>query len=124
MKKTILIIIVIALSVVLSACRLEKVKFGGVRMMYGTNEAGRIAYDISTFTGIEQGEVQAETGQVILFSYLVDLDKGALFIEWQDPDGEVMWQKNIENSDQGEVDIEINSPGTHKILIRGSTSNI
>lgn len=108
------------LAVLLSACELNNVKFGEVRMMYGTNEEGRISYDISTFTGVEKGQLQAQTGETILFSYKVVLDAGSLVIEWQDPQGAVVWRKNLLESDHGDDEIEIESPGTFTIFIQGS----
>ena len=119
MKKKYQILIIIILSIILSACELDKLKFGEVRMMYGSNEAGRISYDISTFTGNESGELEAETGEVISFTYSIDLDKGALVIEWQDPQGEVIWRKNFEESEIGEDEIEILSAGTYRVFVRG-----
>jgi hypothetical protein len=88
-------------------------------MMYGTNEDGRISYDIRTFTGIERGSVQAETGETISFTYQAVLDKGSLMIEWQDPNGVVMWQKNLVESDQGAEEIEIKSSGEYVIITQG-----
>ena len=119
MKWNRLILFIITLPVILSACKFGKVKFGEVRMMYGTNEAGRIAYDISTFTGTESGEFEAETGQLISFTYSVDLEKGALFIEWQDPQGEVVWEKEFSESEHGEGEFGTLSPGIYRILVRG-----
>ena len=119
MKKNSLLLITIMLALLLSACELSKLKFGEVRMMYGTNEAGRISYDISTFTGIERGRLQVEPGKKIAFVYEVDLDKGTILIEWQDPQGEVIWQKNLDASDQGDEEIEVISPGTYTIFIQG-----
>lgn len=112
-------LITIVLSILVSGCNLSKVKIGEVRMMYGSNEEGRISYDISTFTGIERGSVQAETGQNISFTYQAVLDKGSLVIEWQDPHGEVMWQKNLVESDIGDDEIEIDTPGEYMIFIQG-----
>jgi hypothetical protein len=89
-------------------------------MMYGSNEDGRISYNISTFSGIERGSVQVETGQSISFTYQAVLDKGSLVIEWQDPQGEVMWRKNLVESDHGDDEIEIVSPGKYTIMIQGS----
>jgi len=119
MKKKYQILIIIILSIILSACELDKLKFGEVRMMYGSNEAGRISYDISTFTGTESGELEAETGGVISFTYSIDLDKGALVIEWQDPQGEVIWRKIFEESEIGEYEIEVLSAGTYRVFVRG-----
>jgi hypothetical protein len=119
MNRKRIILITFILSVLLSACEFDKVKFGEVRMMYGTNEAGRISYDISTFTGTESGEFDAETDELISFTYSVDLDKGALFIEWQDPQGKVVWEKELSESDHGEGEFGTLSPGIYRILIRG-----
>lgn len=119
MKRNRFVLFILILPVLLSACEFDKVKFGEVRMMYGTNEAGRIAYDISTFTGTESGEFEAETGQLISFTYSVDLEKGALFIEWQDPQGEVVWEKELSESDHGGGEFGALSPGVYRILVRG-----
>jgi len=119
MKKKYLILIIILLSIILSACELDKLKFGEVRMMYGNNAAGRISYDISTFTGTESGEFEAETGEVISFTYSIELDKGALVIEWQDPHGEVIWHKTFEESEIGEDEFEILSAGTYRVFVSG-----
>jgi hypothetical protein len=120
MKKYVIILIALILAILFSACELDNLKFGEVRMMYGTNETGRISYDITTFTGTEKGEFQAETGQKIFFTYTADLDKGKLLIEWQDPQGDMIWQKNFKGSDRGQVELETGSPGTYTILIRGA----
>ena len=119
MKIKTLLVIATILAFLLSGCELSKVKFGEVRMMYGTNEAGRISYDISTFTGIESGQLQAEAGQIISYTYQTVLDKGELVIEWQNPQGEVVWQKNFVESAQGGDEIEIVSPGKYIIIIQG-----
>jgi hypothetical protein len=119
MKKNVLLLVIIILSILLSACELDKLKFGEVRMMYGANEAGRISYDISTFTGTENGELEAEIDAVITFTYSVELNKGTLLIEWQDPQSEVVWQKEFVESEYGEDELEIRSQGIYKVFIRG-----
>ena len=119
MKTKCILLITAILSILLSGCNLSKVKIGEVRMMYGSNEEGHISYDISTFTGIESGSVQAETGQIISFTYQVVLDKGSLVIEWQDPAGEVEWRKILVEDDLGKDEIRIKSAGKHTILIQG-----
>ncbi len=114
-----IMLITTILSILLSSCNLSRVKIGEVRMMSGSNEDGRISYDIGTFTGIETGSLQAETGQTISFTYQVVLDKGGLVIEWQDPQGELMWRKNFVESAHGDDEINIISPGKYTILIQG-----
>ena len=120
MKKYSLLLLVITLSVLISGCSLDKLKVGEVRMMYGTNEAGRISYEIRTFTGTESGDLEAAAGQWIAFTYAVELDKGTLFVAWQDPQGDVIWQKDFSESDQGEGEFEALSSGSYQVFIRGT----
>jgi hypothetical protein len=116
-QKTLLMIILISFA--LCACNLGKLRVGEVRMMYGTNEADHIAYEFKTFTGIEKGQIEVEHGAVIIFNYSIELDKGELLIEWQDPQGEVVWQKDFYKSITGENEIAIVLPGTYRIFISG-----
>ncbi len=111
-----ILLITAILSILLSGCEL---KFGEVRMMFGTNEEGHISYTITTFTGIESGSVQAERGQIISFNYQAAISKGSLIIEWQDPAGEVEWRKILVEDDHGKDEFRIESAGKHTILIQG-----
>ncbi|UCD99656.1 MAG: hypothetical protein JSV42_02690 [Chloroflexota bacterium] len=119
MKNINSLLIIILMSFVLSACDFGKLRVGEVRMMYGSNDVDRISYDIKTFTGIEKGEIEVEPGAVIVFNYSVELDKGELFIEWQDPQGQVVWQKDFNKSITGENEIKMVLPGTYRIFISG-----
>ena len=110
------------LMLLMSSCDYSKIKFGDVRMMFGSNEDGHISYTFSTFTGFERGSAQAESGQIIKFDYQVNVDNGTLNIEWQDPAGVVIWQKSLLGSDQGNDDIVIESPGEYAIIIQGRDS--
>ena len=110
------------LMLLMSSCDYSKIKFGDVRMMFGSNEDGHISYTFSTFTGFERGSAQAESGQIINFDYQVNVDQGTLNIEWQDPAGVVVWQKSLLGSDQGNDDIVIESPGEYTIIIQGRDS--
>jgi hypothetical protein len=114
-----ILLITAILSILLSGCELSKVKFGEVRMMFGTNEEGHISYTCTTFTGIESGRVQAERGQIISFNYQATISKGSLIIEWHDPAGEVEWRKILVVEDHGKEEIKIESAGKHTILIQG-----
>ena len=114
-----ILLITAILSILLSGCELNKVKFGEVRMMFGTNEEGHISYTCTTFTGIESGSVQAERGQIISFNYQAAISKGSLIIEWQDPAGGVEWRKILVEDDHGKDELLIESAGKHIILIQG-----
>ena len=114
-----LIFIATILAILLSSCEYSKIKFGEVRMMYGSNENGHISYDISTFTGFESVSAQVATGEIISFEYEAIVDKGNPIIEWQDPTGVVVWRKNLLESDHGHDDIVVESSGIYTIIIQG-----
>ena len=114
-----ILLIIVILSIGVSSCNFSKVKVGEVRMMYGSNEDGHIAYDISTFTGVERGSMKAEAGQIISFIYQAVLEKGRLVIEWQDPQGEVVWRKDLSGSEAGDENIVVDNSGEYIVLIQG-----
>ena len=111
--------ITIALAALLSGCDLNNVKIGGIRVMDGINEEGHISYNYSIFTGFESGSMQADTGQIFSFYYEATVIKGSLIIEWQDPNGGVVWRKNLVESDSGKDEIVIEFPGRYTIVIQG-----
>ena len=56
---------------------------------------------------------------MISYSYALDIHKGSLIIEWQDPEGEVAWHEVFETSIQGKNEIPVGTPGTYTIIIQG-----
>lgn len=117
-----ILIIIIMGAVLLSGCDFSRVKIGEVRMMYGSNEDGHISYNYSTFTGIENGSVQVEEAQTISFDFDVTVSKGSLNIEWQDPNKEVVWRKNLVESDRGYDQITVETSGIYWIIIQGTNA--
>ena len=111
------------MTLLLSSCEFSNIKIGEVRMMFGSNEDGHISYTFSTFTGFERGSAQAERGQIINFEYQANVDQGTLIIEWQDPAGEVMWQKSLLGEDLGNNEFVIESPGEYTIIIQGKDAS-
>jgi hypothetical protein len=107
------------IALLLSGCDFSRIKFGEVRMMYGSNDDEHISYNYSTFTGIENGSALVEAGQTISFDYDVKVDKGSLMIEWQAPDGKDVWQKRLVESDRGNDEIIAQSSGKYTIIIQG-----
>ena len=110
------------LALLLSGCDFSKIRIGEVRMMYGSNEDEHISYNYSTFTGIENGRALVEAGQTISFNYDVTVDKGSLMIEWQDPDGNAVWQKRLVENDRGDDFIIAQSSGKYTVIIQGKNA--
>ena len=113
---------ILILVILLSGCDFTKIRVGEVRVMYGSNEDGHISYDFKTFTGFESGSAQVEKGEIIFFDYQATVDKGSLLIEWQDPNGEIVWQENLSESDRGNVEIGIETSGKYTIIIQGKNA--
>jgi hypothetical protein len=115
-------VFILILVILLSGCDYTKIKVGEVRVMYGSNEDGHISYDFKTFTGFESGSAQVEKGEIIFFDYQATVDKGSLLIEWQDPNGEIVWQENLSESERGNVEIGIETSGKYTIIIQGKNA--
>ena len=116
-----LLLTIIIITAVLSGCDFtSKIKIGEVRLgMFGDNEDGLMLYSYRTFTGTESDLIQAQQGQTISFSYALDVNKGSLLIEWQDPEGEVAWHEVFETSVQGTNIIPVLIDGPYTIIIQG-----
>ena len=112
-------VIALFLAPLFSGCDFTKIKVGEVRMMYGSNEDGHISYDFKTFTGFESGNTLVERGETIFFDYHATITRGSLLIEWQNPSGEIVWQKTLSESDRGNVEIGIDTSGKYSIIIQG-----
>jgi len=118
-----LLYIAIALTVLVSGCNANSIIDGDVRMNIRTHGDGQISRIYNTFTGFENESLEAEMGQTISIDYEATLDEGLLIIEWQDPNGTVIWQKILAESESGRENIGILSPGRHTIAIQGKKAS-
>ena len=116
-----LLFTVLIIATLLSGCDFSsKIRIGEVRLgMFGDNKGSYMNYSYGTFTGVESDQVQAINGQTIAFPYVVSVNKGSVLIEWQDPEGEVVWQKRFESNAQGVIEIPVATTGTYTIIIQG-----
>ena len=109
------------LAILLCGCDISnKIKIGEVRLgMYGDKSDSRLYYSYGTFSGIESNQVQVDQGQIIAFSYNLNVNKGSLIIEWQNPQGQVTWKQVFESQAQGSEVIPADLAGSHTIIIQG-----
>ena len=116
-----LLIITLIVGILTSGCDFSsKIKIGDVRLgMFGDNEIGYLSYSYRTFTGVESNKVSVQNGDTLAFSYQVSVNKGSLNIEWQDPDGEIVWQEIFTTDAQGDIEIPMGTAGSYKIIIQG-----
>jgi hypothetical protein len=88
-----------------------------------TKGDGQISRIYNTFNGIENESLETEMGQTISIDYEATVNEGILIIKWQDPNGAVIWQKNLAESESGSENIDIKSPGRHTIAIQGKKAS-
>ena len=118
-----LLYIAIALTVLVSGCSSNSIIDGDVRMNIRTHGDGQIARIYDTFTGFENESLETEMGQTISIDYEATVNEGILIIEWQDPNGAVIWQKILAESESGSENIDIMFPGRHTISIQGKKAS-
>ena len=115
--------IVIALLIFVSGCNSNDVMDSDVRINIRTNHHGQIARVYKTFSGYESENLEGEVGKTISFAYEATVEKGRLIIEWQDPNGVVIWRQVLVESQSGSENIVIKSPGKYKIAIQGKEAS-
>ena len=113
-----LLYIAIALTVLVSGCSSNDIFDNDARIRIRTDHGGQISRVYKTFTGFESEYLETAMGKTISFAYEATIDKGRLIIEWQDPNGAVIWRQILEESERSKVDIAIKSPGSYKIVIQ------
>ena len=118
-----LLYIAIALTVLVSGCSSNSIIDGDVRMNIRTHGDGQIARIYDTFTGFENESLETEMGQTISIDYEATVNEGILIIEWHDPNGAVIWQKILAESESGHENIDIKYPGKHTIAIQGKKAS-
>ena len=120
----ILLCIVIALAILVSGCSSKNnIIDSDVRMNIQTNQEGRISRIYDTFSGFERGSLETKMDQTIFFDYEATVNNGSLIIEWQDPNGSVVWRMVLAESGGGNDDILIKSSGRYTIVIQGKETS-
>ena len=118
-----LLYIIITLTVLVSGCNSNNIVDSDVRINIRANQHGQIARVYKTFTGYVSENLKSEVGKTISFAYEATVIEGRLIIEWQDPNGAVIWRQILEGSERGNVDIVIKSPGMYRIAIQGKEAS-
>ena len=118
-----LLYIIITLTVLVSGCNSNNIVDSDVRINIRANQHGQIARVYKTFTGYVSENLKSEVGKTISFAYEATVIEGRLIIEWQDPNGAVIWRQILEGSERGNVDIVIKSPGIYRIVIQGKEAS-
>lgn len=85
----------------------------------GSNLPGRMTYRYALFTGQESGSLEAELGQTIALSYEATVNEGTLSIEVRGPQGQIIWQVQLEGDEAESVQIPVPEAGKHTVTMVG-----
>jgi hypothetical protein len=106
-------------SLLLAACGQSKLQVGWV----GTSTANQFSYRYETFTGTERKSIRLTAGETLPLTYAVEVDKGALTLAVQNPDGETLWEETFEEADGGEtIELSAEQTGTYTLLVQGENT--
>ena len=111
--------ITIAIAVMMIGCSSIPSVNSDMRMNVQIGQNGRIAKLYDTFSGVERGSLEIESGQRIRFSYEATVQEGSLAVRWLDPNGAVAWQRVLSESASGTEEIVSESPGRYTIVVKG-----
>lgn len=114
--KTVLILALsLLLAGLLAGCQADTVEIG----MVETKLANDWRASYTTFTGTKTDRLQAEAGQTLRLGYDVEVSKGTLTIEVQNPDDGVVWDLSLAEGDSGAVEVPVEQEGTYTLVLRG-----
>jgi len=84
-------LVLLALAIVLAGC-------GSTSLKYGWHESSSRAHKSAryeTFDGLEKATIRAAAGQTLTLDYDLEVNKGALTLAVDGPDGTPLWQRTF-----------------------------
>lgn len=89
----------------------------------GSRPSGHITSTYESFTGVERGEIQVNSGQAIVLDYQAALTAGGITIKVENPRGETIWQMAVPAGEQASprnAEIRVHDSGRYTIVVEGS----
>jgi len=115
-KQTIgLLLTALMAAVILAACGFSTVQIG----MLENHLPGMWQASYATFTGTKTDSFRADTGQTLFLKYDVQVEKGTLDIQVKNPDGELVWDGDMQKDESGTAQVALKQPGRYNLLIEG-----
>jgi hypothetical protein len=115
-KRTIMwIAIAVAFTGLVAACGQSSLEIG----MVETNLPGRWEASYTTFTGTKDDTIRAQAGQILEFTYDVQVDKGDLSISVDRHDREALWEVSLQEDARDAVEIALDRDGPYTIVVEG-----
>jgi hypothetical protein len=97
----------------LTSC--SSTKIGWVEMNYGNDFEA--SYQL--FDGEERERIQLDAGDSFSLSYEVDVDDGALTIQFADPDGDAIWEETFMEDEEDVFDFTAKASGRYSLIVTG-----
>jgi hypothetical protein len=97
----------------LTSC--SSTKIGWVEMNYGNDFEA--SYQL--FDGEERERIQLDAGDSFSLSYEVDVDDGALTIQFVDPDGDAIWEETFMEDEEDVFDFTAKASGRYSLIVTG-----
>lgn len=94
-----------------------------VRILYrGSQTPGHMAYRYRRLDGDAGTSLRASAGETVVLSYDVEVDRGALRLALEAPDGHVAWEQTLTRSERGRVEVPIDRSGSQRLVVHGSAA--
>lgn len=115
MKKRLILLFLLPLFL-LTSCSTTKI--GWVEMNYGNDFEA--SYQL--FDGEERERIQLDAGDTFSLSYEVDVEDGALTIQFIDPDGDAVWEETFLESEENVFDFTAEASGRYSLIVAGDNA--
>jgi len=112
MKKYLFLLLLLPVFL-LTSC--SSTKIGWVEMNYGNDFEA--SYQL--FDGEERERIQLDAGDTFSLSYEVDVDDGALTIQFVDPDGNAFWEETFLEDEENVFDFTAKASGRYSLVVAG-----
>lgn len=80
----------------------------------------RASYE--TFSGVERQDVRLESDQTLSLQHDVNVNKGALSVQVQNPDGDAAWETSFRETQRLNVEVPLRQSGIYHIVIKGDNT--
>ena len=115
MKKRLILLFLLPLFL-LTSCSTTKI--GWVEMNYGNDFEA--SYQL--FDGEERERIQLDAGDTFSLSYEVDVEDGALTIQFIDPDGDAVWEETFLEGEENVFDFTVEASGRYILVVTGDNA--
>lgn len=115
MKKYLILLLLLPVFL-LTSCSTTKV--GWVEMNYGNDFEA--SYQL--FDGEEREKIQLDAGDTISLSYDVEVEDGALTIQFVDPDGDAVWEETFLENEENVFDFTAEASGRFSLIVAGDNA--